>query len=136
VGQDVVYKHLSKSAERPVAQAGSPVVVGLDGGYVRSRHRRDERHFEVVAGKVIHADGTQHRFAFARNDQAVAAEAFRQALAVAGVHADTPASVLCDGDAGLWRMQRAVLPGVSGDMQNRSFRILGAGLARSLPASG
>jgi hypothetical protein len=26
------------------------------------------------------------------------------------VHADTPATVLCDGDAGLWRLQREALP--------------------------
>jgi hypothetical protein len=57
VGQDVVHQHLSETAKRPVVQAGGPVVVGLDGGYVRSRPRRDERHFEVVAGKMIHADG-------------------------------------------------------------------------------
>src|SRR3712207_7068456 len=42
----------------------------LDGGYVRSRHRHEERHFEVVAGKVINAGGAQHRFAFPRNGQA------------------------------------------------------------------
>lgn len=113
VGQDVVRQHFSKTVERPVVQAGSPVVVGLDGGYVRSRHRQDERHFEVVAGKVIRADGAQHRFAFARNGQAVSAEAFRQAFAAVGVHADTPATVLCDGDAGLWRLQRTVLPGAT-----------------------
>jgi hypothetical protein len=76
---------------------------------VRSRHR-PERHFEVVAGKVIDARGTQHRFAFTRNGQAASAAAFRQALATAGVQADTPATVLCDGDAGLWRLQREVLP--------------------------
>jgi hypothetical protein len=28
-------------------------MIGLDGGYVRSRHRRPERNFEVIAGKVI-----------------------------------------------------------------------------------
>src|SRR6202051_5346914 len=33
-----------------------------------------------------------------------------QALAAPGVHADTPATVLCDGDAGLWRLQREALP--------------------------
>ena len=113
VGQDVVQQHLREIAKHPPAQSAGPVVVGLDGGYVRSRHRRDERHFEVVAGKVIHADGAQHRFAFARNGQAVSAEAFRQALAAVGVGADTPATVLCDGDAGLWRLQRAVLPGAT-----------------------
>jgi len=32
---------------------------------------------------------------------------------VVGVSADTPATVLCDGDAGLWRLQRNVLPGAT-----------------------
>src|SRR4051812_16278549 len=66
VGQDVVRQHSTKNAELPAAPADGPVVVGLDGGYVRSRHR-PERHFEVIAGKVIEARGAQHRFAFARN---------------------------------------------------------------------
>src|SRR5215211_2974622 len=87
-----------------------PAVVGLDGGYVRSRHRQDERHFEVIAGKVIGAHGSQSRFAFARNSPTIASGAFRQALAMAGVTADTPVTVLCDGDAGLWRLQREALP--------------------------
>ena len=110
VGQDVVHQDVTGSVKYSPAQAAGPVVVGLDGGYVRSRHRQDERHFEVVAGKVIDAHGCQHRFAFARNGQATASEAFQQALAVAGVYADTPATVLCDGDAGLWRLQREALP--------------------------
>src|SRR3954463_3788462 len=112
VGQDVVPLRSTKNAELPAAPAAGPVVVGLDGGYVRSRHR-PERPFEVVAGKVIDTRGTQHRFAFARNGQAASAAAFRQALATAGVQADTPATVLCDGDAGLWRLQREVLPGAT-----------------------
>src|SRR3954453_14332416 len=101
VGQEVVPLRSTKNAELPATPAAGPVVVGLDGGYVRNRHR-PERHFEVVAGKVIDARGAQHRFAFARNGQAASAAAFRQALATAGVGADTPATVLCDGDAGLW----------------------------------
>jgi hypothetical protein len=113
VGEDVVQPYSTGTVKRPAAQAVGPVVVGLDGGYVRSRHRREERHFEVVAGKVIDAHGVQHRFAFARNGQAASVEAFRQALAAAGVGADTPAAVLCDGDAGLWRLQREVLPGAT-----------------------
>jgi hypothetical protein len=112
VGQEVVQQPSTGTAKRPMAQPAGLVVVGLDGGYVRSRHR-PERHFEVIAGKVIDARGAQHRFAFARNGQATASEAFRQALAAAGVGADTPATVLCDGDAGLWRLQRAALPGAT-----------------------
>ena len=113
VGEEVVRRHPAETAKQPAAQAAGAVVVGLDGGYVRSRHRHEERHFEVVAGKVIDVGGAQHRFAFARNGQAASAEAFRQALAAAGVRADTPATVLCDGDAGLWRLQREALPGAT-----------------------
>src|SRR5580658_8608811 len=40
----------------------------------------------------------------------IASDAFKHALAVAGVTADTPATVLSDGDAGLWRLQRESLP--------------------------
>ena len=110
VGEDVVQPHAAKMAKLTATQPAAPVVVGLDGGYVRSRHRQEGRHFEVVAGKVIDADGIQSRFAFARNSPTVASSAFKQALAAAGVQADTPATVLCDGDAGLWRLQREALP--------------------------
>ena len=105
VGKAVVQPNVTTTAK-----SAEPVVIGLDGGYVRSRHRQDERHFEVIAGKVIDAQGRQSRFAFARNSPAIASDAFRQALAVAGVTADTPATVLSDGDAGLWRLQREALP--------------------------
>jgi hypothetical protein len=76
-------------------------VIGLDGGYVRNRHGGEGRHFEVIAGKIVDAEGAQHRFAFVRNGPVAASDAFKQALAAVGVHADTPATVLCDGDAGL-----------------------------------
>jgi hypothetical protein len=113
VGAQVVQAaaNTAETAKQPVAPTSGPVVVGLDGGYVRSRHRAEGRRFEVIAGKVIQADGgQQRRFAFTRAGQANTAEAFRAALAAAGVGADTPATVLCDGDAGLWRLQREVLP--------------------------
>ena len=84
------------------------VIVGLDGGYVRSRHPRPERNFEIVAGKVVGSDGIQHRFAFARNGGS--AEQFTRALVRAGVRGRTPATVLSDGDAGLRNLQRRVLP--------------------------
>jgi hypothetical protein len=111
-GSQVVQAHAAEAASptsRPVTRAAGPVV-GLDGGYVRDRHRSEGRRFEVVAGKVIDAAGAQHRFAFVRDGQLPASEAFRRALAAAGVNADMPATVLCDGDAGLWRLRREVLP--------------------------
>jgi hypothetical protein len=110
VGATVVQPHAAKAAEPTTTHPAAPVVVGLDGGHVRSWHRHEERHFEVVAGKVIDAEGTQSRFAFARNGRTIASNAFKQALAGAGIQAKTSATVLCDGDAGLWRLQREALP--------------------------
>ena len=96
-------------APDPDIDAVTPaVVIGLDGGYLRSRHRRPERNFEVVAGKVLNRDGSQHRFAFARNGNS--ANEFAEALVTAGVRTGTPATVLSDGDAGLWKLQRQVMP--------------------------
>jgi hypothetical protein len=113
VRETVVQRHSIETAKPTAMSPATPVVsvvVGLDGGYVRSRHCQEERHFEVIAGKVIDADGIQHRFAFARKGQAASAEAFAQALGAAGVHAATPATVLCDGDTGLGWLQRETLP--------------------------
>ena len=106
VGETIVQQQNSADT----AQPAGPVVVGLDGGYVRNRHGGEGRQFEVIAGKVIDAEGDQHRFAFVRNGPVAASDAFQQVLAAAGVNADTPATVLGDGDAGLWRLQRAALP--------------------------
>ena len=80
---------------------------------MRNRHRAEGRRFEVIAVKVIQAEGTQHRFAFMRTGSIATTEAFRRTLAAVGVGADTPATVLCDGDAGLWRLPRGVLPGAT-----------------------
>jgi hypothetical protein len=110
VGEKVVCQQAAETAEQAKTQPPRPVVVGLDGGHVRSCNRQEERHFEVIAGKVIDAAGSQHRFAFVRNGPVVSADAFTRALAAAGVNEATPATVLCDGDAGLWRMQRETLP--------------------------
>jgi hypothetical protein len=78
--------------------SGRPGVEHRESGMI-SRHREDERHFEVIAGKVIGAQSSQSRFAFARNSPAIVSGAFNQALAMVGVTAHTPATVLCDGDA-------------------------------------
>jgi hypothetical protein len=93
----------------PEPDAATPaVVIGLDGGYLRSRHRRPERNFEVIAGKVLNLDGSQHRFAFARNGNSE--NEFAEALVSAGVRLGTSSTVLSDGDAGLWKLQRQIMP--------------------------
>jgi hypothetical protein len=58
VGEAVVQPNVPTPAKPATPRPAEPVIVGLDGGYVRSRHRQDERHFEVIAGKVIGAQGS------------------------------------------------------------------------------
>ena len=66
-----VGRRLQKSAEDLASSSSNKpnreVVVGLDGGYVRNRHQRPERNFEVIAGKVLNKEGRATRFAFVRN---------------------------------------------------------------------
>jgi hypothetical protein len=62
----------------------------------------------VTAGKVLNLDGSQHRFAFARNGNSTSE--FDDAIVSAGIRLGTPATVLSDGDAGLWKLQRQVMP--------------------------
>src|SRR3954469_18366529 len=88
VGAEVVQAHAAGTTNRPASSG--PVVVGLDGGYVRGRPRAEGRRFEVIAGKVIRADGGQHRFAFTRTGPIATTEAFRRALAAAGGGAGAP----------------------------------------------
>src|SRR5208282_3291551 len=96
-------------APDPEIDAVTPAaVIGLDGGYLRSRHRRPERNFEVIAGKALNLDGSQLRFAFARNGNS--AREFADAVVSAGVRLGTPATVLCDGDPGLWSCSVRLLP--------------------------
>lgn len=53
VSEKVVRQHVTEMATQTATPSGGAVVVGLDSGYVRSRRRQEERHFEVVAGKVM-----------------------------------------------------------------------------------
>jgi hypothetical protein len=62
----------------------------------------------VIAGKVLNLDGSQHRFAFARNCNS--ASEFADAIVSAGGRFSTAATVLSDGDAGRWKLQRQAVP--------------------------
>ena len=108
VGERIARLRPEGAADPNIDAVTPAVVVGLDGGYLRSRRRRPERNFEVIAGKVLNLDGSQHRFAFARNDNS--ASEFANAVVSAGVRLGTPATVLCDGAPGLWNIQRQVMP--------------------------
>ena len=109
-----VGRRLEKSAELlATATSGGPcqqLVVGFDGGYVRNRHQRPERNFEVVAGKALDGDGHATRFAFVRNGGSEAVSAVGLALRRCGVNESTSVTVLTDGDAGLRAIHQQVAP--------------------------
>ncbi|MDZ4800175.1 MAG: ISKra4 family transposase, partial [Bryobacteraceae bacterium] len=91
------------------------VVIGLDGGYVKSCHRRPERNFEVIVGKVIGPGDASTRFAFVRGtgNKDEGRRCVGEALRARGAGATTSVTVLTDGDAGLRELQRAVVPGAT-----------------------
>lgn len=94
-----VGKRLMRTAH---ARTGPPrscdhVVVGLDGAYVRNRHRRPARTFEVVAGQIRNGDGTPPQFAFVRAGRVAGVEALTQALCEHGVTPNASTTVLTDG---------------------------------------
>ena len=100
-----VGRRLQKSAEvLATATSNEPwkeLVVGFDGGYVRNRHQRSERNFEVVAGEALDREGHATRFAFVRNGGSEAVSAVGLALRQCGVNEATSVTVLTDGDVGL-----------------------------------
>jgi len=109
-----VGRRLQKSAEiLAAATSNEPckeLVVGFDGGYVKNRHRRPERNFEVVAGKALDRDGQATRFAFVRSGGSEAVSAVGLALRHCGVNEATSVIVLTDGDAGLRAIHQQVAP--------------------------
>ena len=111
-----VGKLLHKSAEilatRLSDKSCKELVVGLDGGYVRNRHPRPERNFEIVAGNALDCEGKATRFAFVRNGSFEAKRAVSLALQQCGVKETTSIMFLTDGDAGLRAVHRQVAPNV------------------------
>ena len=109
-----VGRRLERSAEALATAASNEpckeLVVGFDGGYVKNRHRRPERNFEVVAGKALDRDGQATRFAFVRNGGSEAVSAVGLALRHCKVNEATAVTVLTDGDAGLRAIHQQVAP--------------------------
>ena len=86
------------------------LVIGLDGGFVKSNRPLSERNFEVTAGKVLGEDGECTRFAFATNEYEHGLRQIRHALEELIVDEKTQITVLSDGDAELRAVQWEVAP--------------------------
>ena len=99
----------AKPAETTRRKRAKSLVIGLDGGFVRSR-QAFERHFEITAGKLLGEDGECVRFAFATNEYERGVCQIRHELEALGVDEETQITVLSDGDAGLRTVQFEVAP--------------------------
>jgi hypothetical protein len=118
-----VGKRLGQSAgllaAKPQHEPCPEAVVGLDGAYVRARHPRPERNFEVIVGTVLDGTGPVRRFASVRNGGSETVEATRLARRQHGVDENTTVTVLTDGDAGLRAIQHRVAPQAEHVLQSR-----------------
>ena len=109
VGKRLLRSHAARA--RPPRDV-EHLVVGLDGGYVRKRHRCPGRTFEVVTGRICSGGVRATRFAFVRDGTPAGVATLAQALREHGVTDDTRQhiTVLSDGDGGLRAIQRSAAP--------------------------
>jgi hypothetical protein len=103
-------RNQAQPAENVRTTAAETLVIGLDGGFVKSNRPICERNFEITAGKLLGADGECLRFAFATNEYGRGLQQIRRAMEELGVNEQTQITVLSDGDAGLRTVQREVAP--------------------------
>jgi len=101
----------AKPAKRVRLTPSKTLVIGLDGGFVKSNRPLCERHFEITAGKLLGADGECTRFAFATNEYERGLRQIRQGMEELGGNEQTKITVLSDGDTGLRTVQWEVAPG-------------------------
>jgi hypothetical protein len=81
-----------------------PIDGAQNAGTIRNRTQR-------VGEKVVRQQATETTQRVGEKVvRQQATETTQRTITPPGVHADTPATVLCDGDAGLWRLQREALP--------------------------
>ena len=87
-----------------------PLTVGLDGGYVHARlpRSRTEGWFEVIAGKVMKADGDPTCFAFVTNVDTKSKRRLFEVLKSKGLQMNQRVEFLTDG--GDTRARAAVVP--------------------------
>ena len=101
----------AKTAKARRPTPSKTLVIGLDGGYVKSNRPLAKRHFEITAGKLLGENGECTRFAFATNEYERGIRQTRHGLEELRVNDETKITVLSDGDAGLRTVQWEVAPG-------------------------
>lgn len=101
----------AKAAKTTRPTPSKTLVIGLDGGFVKSSRPLEERNFEITAGKLLGEDGECTRFAFATNEYERGVRQIRHGMEELRVNQESKITVLSDGDAGLRTVQWEVAPG-------------------------
>ena len=101
----------AKPAGSALPTESQTLVIGLDGGFVKSSRPLSERNFGITAGKVLGGDGECSRFAFATKEYEHGLRQLCHALEELRVDEKTQITVLSDGDAGLRTVQWEVARG-------------------------
>lgn len=88
---------------------GKPIVVGIDGGYVRDRD--DKKHnFEVIAGKSYSADEPTKRFGFVQKIESNPKRKLMAQLSSQGMQENQQITFLSDGADNLRELQFNLYP--------------------------
>lgn len=89
-----------------------PLVVGMDGGYLRSTKPklRDKGNFEAIVGKSVKADGTSKRFGGVHGYDTKPQRRIFEVLKSQGMQMNQQVTFMSDGDDKLRQLQFALTP--------------------------
>jgi hypothetical protein len=89
-----------------------PLVVGMDGGYLRSTKPklRDKGNFEAIVGKSVKADGTSKRFGGVHGYDAKPQRRIFEVLKSQGMQMNQQVTFMSDGDDKLRQLQFGLTP--------------------------
>ncbi len=89
-----------------------PLVVGMDGGYLRSTKPklRDKSNFEAIVGKSVKADGTSKRFGGVHGYDTKPHRRIFEVLKSQGMQMNQQVTFMSDGDDKLRQLQFALTP--------------------------
>ena len=91
--------------------APTPVVVGIDGGYVHARNANKKHpRFEVIVGKSVPAQGNAKYFGFVQRTETKPKRRLRQALDSQAIALDQPIVFLSDGADTVRNLQMHMSP--------------------------
>ena len=95
-----------------MAVAPVPILVGLDGGYVRNWHDKQKK-FEVIVGKAVPVEQDSHCFGLVRSQDQAPRRRLDAVLHAPGLPPEPAITVLTDGGDSVRALAGELLPGAA-----------------------